>query len=282
MNNRGLDGLLLLNKPPWYVRVPLKAVVLGLTILFVCFPYPRLLATHLERWRDPDQLIEADAPALRPFIDELAPRLSQVESGKQALQIVEQFVYGKLPYAWDWDNWGMADYIPTVTEAIERGVEDCDGRAVVAASLLDHFGYQPQIVTDFTHVWVKTNKGETMAPRETKVIVSTEKGNQINWAAWGEIPRALGYGVAVFPFVREAIILLVAWIVLLPRGTTLGGALLGLEHFVAGWIILRIAGEDHLNPRVTAQLAGIALIAIGIILLRILPRKKAPMPVAAD
>ena len=44
---------------------------------------------------------------------------------------VEKFVYGHVPYAWDWDTWGVADYLPSVAEVRRMGREDCDGRAVV-------------------------------------------------------------------------------------------------------------------------------------------------------
>ncbi|MGB2987380.1 MAG: transglutaminase domain-containing protein [Phycisphaerae bacterium] len=262
-----MNRLLSLNRLRWYARLPIKWIVFGLTVLAVCFPYPHRLVRHVQHWRDPNALIEPDAPAIQPFVEELRHRLTDDLAPPEALKRVEQFVYEKVPYEWDWNTWGTADYLPTVTETIEMGKEDCDGRAVVAASLLRNFGFEAQLVTDFAHVWVMTDQGETMGPGKKKAVVATERGLRVNTDALGELPKALVHGVAVFPLLRELIILSVMWLLLLRRN---GGAicsLVALALFLGGLFVLRVGGKGYYHPAFWMQWVGFGSLATGFVLL---------------
>lgn len=255
--------------------MPIKLAILGFTVLFVCFPYPARLVRHVTRWQSPNDLIEPNAPALEPLVAALRPQLSADMEPKEVLKTVEKFVYEQISYDWDWNTWGMADYIPTVTEAIDKGREDCDGRAVVAASLLARFGYEATIVTDFAHVWVKTEHGETMGPGKRKAVVATERGLSIQRDALAQVPRALAYGVAVFPWERELIILIVAWLLLLrPRGGVLCGGL-AFALFVVGLLLLRAGGSSYQHGELSVQLAGMVSLAAGVGCLMIWARRNA-------
>ena len=269
-----MDRLFFLNKLRWYVRLPVKWLILGLTVLAVCFPHPDVLMRHLRHWRDPNALIERDAAALEPLVRELEPRMTADLSPGDALSTVERFVYERIPYDWDWNTWGTADYLPTVTEAIEKGREDCDGRAVVAASLLSRFGFKAQIVTDFAHVWVKTEHGELMGPGKRKAMIGEDGGLQVQVGAFSQLPRALAYGVAPFPLVRELIVVTMVWLLLLHeagRPVDRLGAwgrwvrhLAALATLVAGLLLLRIGGRDYYHPTGWMQLAGVVAIVAGI------------------
>ena len=253
-----------LNELAWYARLPAKWAIFGLTSLLVCFPNPARLASHLDHWRDPNRLIEPDAPAIQPLVEELRPHMTADLSPRDALRYVERFVYEKIPSDWDWNTWGSADYLPTVTEAIEMGREDCDGRAVVAASLLSKFGFDAQIVTDFAHVWVKTDKGETMSPGKNKALVATKKGLQVNWAALSEIPRATAYGVAVFPAFRELIILTMLWFLLLQRRSGALPGAVGLAALAGGLFLIRAGGATYLDPTAWMQWLGAVTFIVGL------------------
>lgn len=252
-----------LNKLRWPWRIPLKWAVFGLTMLAVCFPYPHRLIGHVRHWRDPNALVEPDAPALQPLIEELRSRLSADLLPEETLKRVERFVYEKIEYEWDWNTWGTADYLPTVTEAVEQGREDCDGRAVVAASLLRHFGFQAELVTDFAHVWVKTEVGETMGPSGEKAVIATGEGLQIQRGALAQLPRAVAYGIAPFPLIRELIIVVVMWLLLLrPQGGVYCSSI-ALTLFVVGLMALRSAGHNYRHPVVWMQLVALAAILAG-------------------
>jgi hypothetical protein len=249
--------LLRLHKLRWYLRIPVKWMIFAITVAAVCFPYPHRLAQHVRHWRDPNALIEPDAAALQPLVEELRPLVSDELTAPGALRTVRDFVYERIEYAWDWETWGTADYLPTVTEAIEMGKEDCDGRAVVAASLLRNLGYESTIVTDLLHVWVKTDKGETMHPGTTKAVVATERGLRFRPDALAQIPRAFSYGVAVFPLGRELIVLGMLWLLLLrPRGGV-GCSLAGLALLVCALLLLRAGSEDHRHPILWLQTSAL-------------------------
>jgi len=251
-----MRSLFILNTLPWYTRLPIKWAILGLTVFLVCFPYPNLFVRHVRHWRNPNALIEPDATSLQPWVEELRPELPSDLPPREVLQRVERFVYEKVPYDWDWNTWGQSDYLPTVTELIEMGREDCDGRAVIAASLLQNFGFKAQIVTDFAHVWVRTDQGELMGPGRRKAIVATDRGLQFHWRALAGLPQATVYGIAVFPLIRELIVLFVAWWLLLRINAGITRSLLALVLLCTGLLVLRAGASEYLKPVQWMQIVG--------------------------
>jgi hypothetical protein len=256
----------MLNRRRWFVRWPVKWAIFGLAYLVVCFPYPRLLVAHLRHWSDPNALIEPHAPALQPWVADLRELWNPQMPPRKTLALVERFVYERVPYDWDWNTWGMVDYLPTVDEVIRMGREDCDGRAVIAASLLRNLGIDARLVTDFAHVWVSTPAGQTMGPGKVKTVEVAEDGVRFDPSGLLQIPLAFGYGIAVFPLSRELILLVVFWGLLLGAGGWPRTALcLGL--LVAGLLLVRHGGENLGRPKLALELAGLALFVAGTILL---------------
>ncbi len=245
-------------------------MILGLTVFLVCFPYPNLFVRHVRHWSNPNALIEPDAPALQPWVEELRPELPADLPPGEVLKRVERFVRKKVPYEWDWNTWGLGDYLPTVTELIEMGKEDCDGRAVIAASLLQNFGFKAQIVTDFTHVWVKTDKGEVMGPGRRNAVVFTDRGLQFHVLVLAGLPEATVYGIAVFPLIRELIVLFVAWWLLLRTNAGTARSLLALVLLCTGLLVLRKGACEYLKPVQWMQIVGALAMATAVGLL--LPR----------
>lgn len=254
-----------LNTLHWTIRLPIKGALFGVTVLVVCFPYPRLLLRHIQHWSDPSVLVDPTDPALQPLIEELRPKITDELTPKQVLATVQEYVRGKIEYEWDWNTWGMADYLPTVGETIALGREDCDGQAVVAASLLSNLGYDAELVTDFAHVWVKTEVGETMGPGKHKAIIASKKGLDVTLRAIVEVPRALAFGIAVFPFLRELIIVFVFWLLVLRRYGGAGSQLMTLCLFVVGLYLLREGGKEYLKPALWKQLSGLLLLGGGLV-----------------
>lgn len=253
-----------LNTLRWMIRLPIKGTFFGLTVLVVCFPHPRLFLRHIQHWSDPSVLVDSADPALQPLIEELRPKITDELTPKQVLATVQEYVRGRIEYDWDWNTWGMADYLPTVSEAIAAGREDCDGQAVVAASLLSHLGYDAELVTDFAHVWVKTEVGETMGPGKHQAIIASKMGLDVTLHAIGEVPRALGLGIAVFPFLRELIIVFVMWLLLLRRYGGARSQVSTLLLLVVGLYLLREGGKVYLKPEVWKQFSGVLLMCGGL------------------
>ncbi|MEK6644221.1 MAG: hypothetical protein AABZ08_09945 [Planctomycetota bacterium] len=241
----------------WYVRIPSKVAIFLCVVLFVCFPYPKQLIRNVEHLRNMQAMIEPNAPELVPWEAELRKRLARRASSQPnephiaprgVQQEVERFVLEKVMYEWDWNLWGSADYMPTVHEMFEKAKEfggqvkeDCDGRAVMAASLLRRLGYQATMVTDLRHVWVTTPEGEWMGPGGEKTMVATSQGTQVNWgSAASNFAIGLSYGIAVFPFTREFIILVTLFVLLLRGWSHWGWALAGLVFMVQGLLFMRL------------------------------------------
>ncbi len=265
---RGLTSrFFVLNRLRWYWRVPIKWGIFAFAALLVCFPYPGRLVRHIQHCRNPNALVEPDAPALKPFLEELRPRLSGDITPREALKRVERFVYEKIPYEWDWNTWGTADYLPTVTEVIEMGKEDCDGQAVIAASLLRNFGFNARLVANFVHMWVKTDQGETMSPGRSKAVVSGENGWRLQADALIELPRSFAFGVAVFPLLRELSLVFVLWLLLLRAKGAVLWSLGGLVCFLVALLLLRSGGRHYESPILWMQWLALAGLVGGFIVL---------------
>jgi hypothetical protein len=251
-----------LQNSSWHFRWPIKWVLLAATVFAVSFPDPRLFVRHVRHWRDPKAMIDPDLPELQPWVEEVRTSLKPEMPPPKVLKTVERFVYRKVPYRFDWVTWGSADYLPTLEEVLERGAEDCDGQAVVAASILQALGYRAELVTDFAHVWVKTDKGETMKPGKHQSVVAGAKGLEVHWETLTKtLPTALAYSVSPFPLGRELIVLAVLWLLLLRVGVPWPTRLACAAVMLEGLLFLRIGGADWKNPIVWAQWWGIGHLA---------------------
>ncbi len=284
----------------WYVRAPIKLFVFAAVTFFVLFPFPRQFARHLSRLRNLDAMVEPDAPQLAEWeaelrswmLDYTAPGETGFPDEKKELgeadippmaavqKRIQEMVFQKVRYAWDWDTWGSADYIPTVSEMFATAAddprgelhEDCDGRAVIAASLIRRMGYEADLVTDLRHVWVKTPQGEWMGPGKSKALVSTPEGTRLNWkVALGNVPMSISYGISVFPLFRELLILATAFVLMRHSRTPWRAILLSAVLLVQGLLFMRcgvfspqqIAGFERSWPATV----GLLHIASGIFLL---------------
>lgn len=223
-------------RPAW-TRTPLKLGFLLIVIVLTLYPRLDLVPTWIGRIRNLSSVVDASNPKLAPLEADVRAKLRGSESPRAVLDCVESVVYQYVPYAWDWDTWGVVDYLPTVDEVFQKGREDCDGRAVVAASLLRRLGHKAELVSDVLHVWVDTPEGSTMAPTSTeKTLVSTPTGTKITITPGliRNLGRGISYGVGAFPFAREIIILAaLAAVALQPRSS--------FWRRVAGCLLLWIA-----------------------------------------
>jgi len=246
----------------------LKLLILAAVTFVVLFPNPAQFVRQLRHLSNLQAMIDPKAPQLAKWEAEFRQRLAHMQQPpaqypislrplgpRDVQQALQQFVYQKVKYDWDWNVWGSADYMPTVEEMFAQAArapdgqmrEDCDGRAVMAASLLRRLGYQSKIVTDLRHVWVTTPEGEWMGPGRKKSIVSGVGGNRTAIVATlGNVPVALSYGVAVFPLWRELIILATAFLLTLRRQMPWQALVLGAVLILEGLLFMRLGS---LAPR---------------------------------
>ncbi|MCK4659470.1 MAG: transglutaminase domain-containing protein [Phycisphaerae bacterium] len=258
-----------LNSLPRRYRWSIKGAVLGVTCFLVLYPYPHLFLKHIRHWQNPNALIDPHAPALQVLADELRETLEGTEDPREVLRAVENCVTEHIEYQFDWERWGVADYLPTLNEVLANRREDCDGRAVAAASLLQNLGYRAELVSDFAHVWVKTDHGELLGPGAVKALIATDEGLKVNWC-WGLISSfadALGYGVAVFPLGRELIVLVVVWLMLLDTRTPWRFAAIGAVLLLIGLLLMHLGGENPRAPIRWLQVVGFAQLVVGPVVL---------------
>lgn len=230
-------------------RRAIKGAILAVVVFLVLYPDPLLFVRHVRHLFRLDTLPDPNHPALPAvnarFDAYLAEHKVNPDDTGALLEAVEGFVHREVPYSWDWEVWGVADYLPTLDELFQAGTEDCDGRALLAAALLRHRDIPARIVGDPRHLWVRTPFGDTMGPLGEPVFRFDEDGLHVDWGRLLD-PRPLTLGIAVFPFAREMIILLTMWLLLVPVGVSrrrAGGALLMM---IGALVLLRLAGQIHL------------------------------------
>ncbi|MDD5093191.1 MAG: hypothetical protein PHV74_02280 [Dehalococcoidia bacterium] len=222
----------------------IKVLLLLLLVLLVLFPRVDRLPVTIHRYFNPNSLVDPQSPALDPLIDEFEKYRQPDWSKTELMNYIEAFVYYKIPYAYDWNTWANADYLPTVEEVIKKGKEDCDGRAVLAASMLRRYGFDATLAGNFQHIWVKTEVGETMGPGERSFMEYTEEGRRFNWDALRDMPNEYSFNISVFPLWRELIIAIGAWLILKGRHLSFSEGLIWLGLAVVGLLLIRGGGYD--------------------------------------
>lgn len=255
-----------------WIRVPLKLAVFLVVLLLVLFPDPRLMLRHIERTTHLDQIIDPNAPELADMVREIEANMPPNPTTRQVRKRVERFVYETIPYDWDWNTWGSVDYVPTVAELMEMGREDCDGRAVLAASLLRRMGQDACLASDLRHVWVVVGKDELMGPGGPKTTVSTPTGTKINWGTLGNIPRSLAFGLAVFPLNRELIVLAAMVLLVAHRRMSPCRLIVGVVLMLDGLMFLRLGvgaapGRHGYTEQVWASWLGLIHATVGLCIL---------------
>lgn len=156
------------------VKVPRSALlwlILG-WLLVALYPNPSLLIRSIGNIKNPD----VDAAAVK----ELAATLPDDP------RLVEQAVLERIvPYAYDWQVYGVPWYFPTTTEVLEAGRGDCESRVVVLASLLAAKNIPHQILMSFDHIWVDyPGKVPTAIENQGAVLAQkTDDGFRWGWPA---------------------------------------------------------------------------------------------------
>lgn len=270
-------------------RVAIKSALLVGAALLVLYPNPLLLATNGARWASLDALPDRDADAVAPLVEQARALLQASDAPddpESRLRAVEQVVGASISYEWDWVVWGAVDYVPTPAEVIDKGREDCDGRAVLAAAILRRMGHDARIVSDLAHVWVRTPDGDAMSPRTPRsghaLVASRDGGGaQLDWRAvldadaiLHDWPGNLAYAASIFPLWREALLVGATWIVTLAREPRWRREALILALLLGALALLRLAGAED---RTSGAWAGIAcLLFAGALASRPAPVARAP------
>jgi hypothetical protein len=122
----------------------------------------------LSLYPNPTLLPRAVANAYNPDIDPAAVQHLAAQLPDDPAYIEQQLEGPLLPYAVPWETYGVPWYYPTTREVIEKGVADCQGRAIVFASILEAKGIPYTLRASLDHIWVEyeskqENVGENAA-----------------------------------------------------------------------------------------------------------------------
>lgn len=162
--------LFLVNTTKWLVKnrkvLLFKAVLLLAWMILVLYPNPGNLVASIYRLKNP--------PVMPMQVSEIARELE----GSSPAEI-EQYVYYRIPYSYDWEVYNMPWYFPTLEEALLRGSGDCKARFLLFASLLENKDIPYQKSMSLTHIWVNyEGKPETGAENmDESVLVVDDSGN---------------------------------------------------------------------------------------------------------
>ncbi len=256
----------------WPARWLIKCSGVAMVAFFTLYPHPSLFVRDVRHLRHLEMMPEPDNPALAPWAVQLQSRIGPDVTAAQRLPIVEAFVYEKVPYAFDWDVWGVADYLPTVSEAVAKARGDCGTRALIAASLLQRYDPTAHLVMDGRHMWVASAAGACMHPTGPGVIEATPSGLRTNWSNLLNI-RGPAYAIAVFPLLRELIILAAVALALCDPRMSGRAAFVALLLVIQGLLVIRLAARDPWAPVMWGVGLGFAEMAAALVVMAVAARR---------
>ncbi len=89
---------------------------------------------------------------------------------------IEQFVYARLPYSYDWEVHSMPWYFPTLNEALNMGAGDCKARFLLFASLMEELDIAYRKHVSLTHIWADYDgKPVTALENSDEVLVAVNE-----------------------------------------------------------------------------------------------------------
>ncbi len=246
-------------------RWPLKGGFFALIVVLTLFPKVWLLPVWIQRLANLNAVVDPNCPDLAELQTRVAARAEEGAALPRLLRCIEDAVYERIPYAYDWETWGVMDYLPTAAEVFAMGREDCDGRAVVAASLLRRLGYDAWLTTDMTHTWVVACDWSVVPPVECELMApgageKTLTGGaagtrlKVTWATLRNLVHASAVGVAVFPLGRELVILVALVTTALQPRSSWGRRIGGCCAVTTALFLWRTAGSPQHTQAVTLLL----------------------------
>jgi len=253
---------------PRHWRWSAKALLFLMTLGAVLYPHPVYLTRQLRHLSDTEALIQPHLPFIAELNQQIDATLPAGAPPGQVFRAVERFVYQAVPYAYDWEVWSNVDYWPTAAEVWEKRREDCDGRAVLCASLLRARGFEHvRIVGNIHHVWVEA-EGKGLMGAEKDQNFRREGGRLVVTPPRAEtLLKGLSH-VIHFPAWRLGVLVVVAVALAWHPGRDWRGLALGVISGLAGltslygwaaWSERGQVGHELLGLSVALLIAGGAL-----------------------
>lgn len=193
-----------------WLELAARLPILAMGILVLLFPHPGRALREFRTLRDPNALIAPGDPAVERLSAEIDAAMPATLDRPGQIAWIEAFIEKRIVYAHDWDQWLNVDYWPTPSETVASGREDCDGIAVLTASVLKRRGFKPRIEASYEHVWLEVEGERILNPdKETNF-----DGEHWSLPGFGLILSWLRYSLTSFPLWRWATLVLWAFFVL--------------------------------------------------------------------
>ncbi|MDQ8188284.1 hypothetical protein [Pelagicoccus sp. SDUM812002] len=203
------------------MRLSATAVASVALVLFSLFPNLHRLAGQFSRVLHPERLVDpfflGSDEALAELEREI-PILPHDAPLSQRVDAVHAFVKKRITYESDWNLFGgnLHDW-PTAAEVWQRKSDDCDGIAIVGASLLNRIGISATLEYNAFHCWIKVTEstgGESQSSYRVGGAVAGPTGSKadgsVDWIRLAQgllAPRTWTEGLS-FPLWRLCLTLL--------------------------------------------------------------------------
>ncbi len=252
-------------------RLSIKSAVFLLTLLFVLFPNPFLLVKQIAHFNEPEQCIQTDFDGVDAALRSIDSLAGEAPDSAAVLAAVEQFVYDHVTYSYDWHSWGCVDYWPPAEQVYKGGVEDCDGRAILAVSLLRAHGFRSaHLVGNANHMWAAVDTFEIMGPRAEATFNNADGVTTIALPGFNALLTSLATAMTVFPGSRVLLLSLVVLLLCLHSAATRMQLLSAVTLLLGGLYLLKDWGglfrRDIVGALSLELLFGLLLILAAFVL----------------
>ncbi len=102
--------------------------------------------------------------------------ITQEVSGETPSEI-ERIILSEIPYAYDWEVYGMPWYFPTTEEVLTSGRGDCKSRFIVAASAFENLEIPYSLYLSTSHVWISYEGKEESDFENSRIVLLSADGD---------------------------------------------------------------------------------------------------------
>ncbi|KAF0245778.1 MAG: hypothetical protein FD180_1317 [Planctomycetota bacterium] len=249
-----------------------RAALFAAGFVFLLFPHPGRAIREFRTLRDPNALISPGDPAVAKLSSEVDAAMPKGLDRAHQVGWIEKFVEKRISYVNDWDQWWNVDYWPSPSETLASGREDCDGIALVTASLLRHRGFRARIEASYEHVWVEV-EGERILHPDVETNFDGEgwslPGLKIILPWWR-------YSLSTFPLWRWGTV--IAWGVIVLRWPNRKRAVVEFSALFVSLLLSSLAARSFPDPLFAIVLI-VTLAIAACTLFRRIRATGAPVPV---
>lgn len=164
-------------------KILLWILITNLLLLFGGSINPLTLAEQLSYRIRPSILLEPNNPKIQEFNIKIenAARVDKDRTGmpdnienpeSYEIRLIEAYVLAHIEWTSDLIQYLAVDHLAPINDVLGNMKDDCDGRAIFAASLLLHRGYDAWVVVSWYHWWV-----EVLLENELAVEILTQGYN---------------------------------------------------------------------------------------------------------